>query len=224
MVASSDATLVQGRSFDAKTCCKCASDGRPSTPSKVLQIQCLVLKTDLACSPAAGWTPFDAPIDTAGEDMRQYDIRIRAQNAAYEAPSRGTFRFFVSTSQPYPPIPISSPSRLIHFCENHAKVPAHHSSAVPSSPAYIFFRCCPALPIQTHHTGSFPPPPRPPARFQENKLSEHEYFRQCQMPHVRVHNMGYFNSAHGPKFNGSWLDRPYPYIARFAAEGMSAGT
>ena len=69
-----------------------------------------------------------------------------------------------------------------------------------------------------------PPPPRPPARFQENKLSEHEYFRQCQMPHVRVHNMGYFNSAHGPKFNGSWLDRPYPYIARFAAEGMSAGT
>lgn len=109
MVASSDATLVQGRSFDAKACCKCASDGRPSTPSKVLQIQCLVLKTDLACSPAAGWTPFDAPIDTAGEDMRQYDIRIRAQNAAYEAPSRGTFRFFVSTSQPYPPIPISSP-------------------------------------------------------------------------------------------------------------------
>lgn len=61
-------------------------------------------------------------------------------------------------------------------------------------------------------------------RFFENKLSEHEYFRQCQMPHVPVHDMGYFDPAHGPEFADHWLDRPYPYIARFAAEGMSRGT
>ena len=44
------------------------------------------------------------------------------------------------------------------------------------------------------------------------------------MPHVLVHDMGYFDPAHGPKFADRWLDRAYPYIARFAAEGMSRGT
>lgn len=65
----------------------------------------------------------------------------------------------------------------------------------------------------------------PSFRYYENKLTEHEYFQKCQLPHAKVHQMGYFNPEHGPVFDDSWLDSTrYPYIARFASEGMSRGT
>lgn len=61
-------------------------------------------------------------------------------------------------------------------------------------------------------------------KYFETKIASHEYYVECGVNHVPILAMGYFNSSHGTVFEDLWLDRPYPYIARFSADGLGGGT